>query len=95
MGNLMLAGYFLVLLNMPNHIFPFLTFVRNVAGRAAGTFSWPAIDAMIIDLTDSRNRRFVYTISYWFVNVSVMLGAGLQVSFTTTTIFESLLVDGD
>ena len=93
-GNFGLAsGYFLVLLaNMPNHIFPFLTFVGMLLAETAGTFSWPAIDAMIIDLTDEQNRRFVYPISYWFVNVSVMLGAGLAGFFYDHHFFELLLV---
>ena len=72
-------------------IFSLFDFCRMLLVETAGTFSWPAIDAMIIDLTDEQNRRFVYTISYWFVNVSVMLGAGLA-GFFTTTIFELLLV---
>ena len=78
-GNAVVAlGYlFMVLANIPGHVLPLLTFVGILMAEAAGTFSWPAIDAMIIDLTDDSNRRFVYTIHYWLINVSVMLGAGI------------------
>ncbi len=53
------------------------------------------IDAMDIDLTDEQNRRFVYTISYWFVNVSVMLEQGLQAFFLHHHFFELSGFDGD
>lgn len=90
-GNFGLAsGYFLVLLaNMPNHIFPFLTFVGMLLAEAAGTFSWPAIDAMIIDLTDEQNRRFVYTIGIHIsgakmLSIMVFINTLIIVCFITT-----------
>ena len=94
LGNsVVVIGYILmVLANIPGQVLPLLTFVGILLAEAAGTFSWPAIDAMIIDLTDEGNRRFVYTIHYWLINVSVMLGAGIAGLFYDDFFFELLIV---
>lgn len=47
---------------------------------------------MLIDLTDEKNRRFVYTINYWLINVAVMIGAGVAGAFYDDHFFELLLV---
>lgn len=93
-GNgLVFLGYSLMTLaNIPGHVLPLLTFVGILLAESAGTFAWPAIDAMIIDLTDDSNRRFVYTIHYWFINVSVMLGAGIAGLFYDQYFLGLLLV---
>lgn len=39
------------------------------------SFALPANDAMIVDLTSSENRRFVYTVNYWTVNLALGCGA--------------------
>ena len=93
-GNGVVAlGYLIMTLaNIPGHVLPLLTFVGILLAEAAGSFAWPAIDAMIIDLTDDSNRRFVYTIHYWLINVSVMLGAGIAGLFYDSYFFSLLLV---
>ncbi|WP_146548677.1 MDR family MFS transporter [Rummeliibacillus suwonensis] len=35
----------------------------------------PALEAIILDSTNTENRKTVYTIEYWFTNLSISLGA--------------------
>ncbi|HEQ4612049.1 TPA: MFS transporter [Streptococcus pyogenes] len=72
-------GWFLTILaNLPNAAIPWLTFAGILLVEIASSFYGPAYEAMLIDLTDESNRRFVYTINYWFINIAVMFGAGLS-----------------
>lgn len=64
--------------NLPGHIMPWITFVGFLVIETFSALYGPAYEAMIIDLTDESNRRYVYTISYWFINIAVMLGAGIS-----------------
>lgn len=86
-------GYILTTLaNIPGHIQPFLTFVGIFMVEVASNFAHPAYEAMLIDLTTEKNRRFVYTINYWLINVAVMMGAGIAGAFYDHHFFELLLV---
>lgn len=85
-------GYILTTLaNIPGHIMPLLTFIGIFVVEIMSNFNHPAYDAMIIDLTDEKNRRFVYTINYWLINVAVMLGAGIAGAFYDHHFFELLI----
>ena len=85
-------GWFLTIIaNVPNHVTPWLTFVGILIENISYNFLRPAYDAMLIDMTDDSNRRFVYTISYWFINVAVMLGAGISGLFYDKYFFELLI----
>lgn len=92
-GNLgVLIGYLITLYaNIPGQVQPLVTFIGIFTVEVASNFAHPAYDAMIIDLTDESNRRFVYTISYWIINVAVMLGAGIAGAFYDKHFFELLL----
>lgn len=92
-GNLgVVIGYLITLFaNVPGYVQPILTFIGIFTVEVASNFSHPAYDAMIIDLTDETNRRFVYAISYWIINVAVMLGAGIAGAFYDQHFFELLL----
>ncbi|MGT2826211.1 MFS transporter [Streptococcus himalayensis] len=92
-GNLgVCLGFVMVVLaNIPHHVFPLLTFWGFLVVEAMHHFSQPAYEAMLIDLTDESNRKFVYTISYWLVNIAVMLGAGLAGLFYESHFFELVL----
>lgn len=78
--------------NIPGHVQPVLTFVGIFVVDVAANFSQPAYEAMLIDLTTEDNRRFVYTINYWLINVAVMIGAGIAGAFYDHHFFELLLV---
>lgn len=88
-----LIGYIITILaNIPNHIIPTMTFLGIFVVEIMSNFCHPAYDAMIIDLTNDKNRRYVYTINYWLINVAVMLGAGIAGAFYDHHFFELLLV---
>lgn len=92
-------GYFLasigwlmaIFANIPGHILPLLTFAGALLVNVASNYMSPAFDAMIIDMTDETNRRFVYTLGYWLVNISVMIGAGIAGIFYDSHLFELLI----
>lgn len=92
-GNLgVVLGYVLTTLaNIPGHVMPLLTFVGIFIVEIMSNFNHPAYDAMIIDLTNESNRRYVYTINYWLINVAVMLGAGIAGAFYDHHFFELLI----
>ncbi|MGT2742683.1 MDR family MFS transporter [Streptococcus plurextorum] len=93
LGNLgVVFGYILTLFaNIPGHVKPMWTFVGIFIVEIMSNFNNPAYSAMIIDLTDEGNRRYVYTINYWLLNVAVMLGSGIAGAFYDHHFFELLL----
>lgn len=80
-----------IIANIPNHILPWITFVGILLVEISSAFYAPAYEAMLIDLTDLSNRRFVYTINYWFINIAVMFGAGISGLFYDQFFFELLI----
>ncbi|WP_162011177.1 MFS transporter [Streptococcus sp. S784/96/1] len=92
-GNMgVVIGYILTMLaNIPGRVMPLLTFVGIFIVEIMSNFNHPAYDAMIIDLTDEKNRRYVYTINYWLINVAVMLGSGIAGAFYDHHFFELLI----
>ncbi|MEW4354746.1 MFS transporter [Streptococcus pneumoniae] len=93
LGNLgVCLGFVVVLLaNIPHHTLPVFTYVGFLLVGAMHNFSQPAYEAMLIDLTDESNRQFVYTISYWLINIAIMLGSALAGLFYESHFFELLL----
>lgn len=57
---------------------PWLTFFGFLIVNFGAGFFNTASQAMIIDLTHSGNRRLVYSIQYWIINLAVMIGSGLS-----------------
>lgn len=92
-GNMgVVLGYVVTTLaNIPGHVLPHLTFIGIFIVEILSNFCHPAYDAMIIDLTNEKNRRFVYTMNYWLINVAVMLGAGIAGAFYDHHFFVLLL----
>ncbi|WP_221913364.1 MDR family MFS transporter [Streptococcus halichoeri] len=80
-----------ILANYPGHTLPGLTLIGILLVEFASSFYAPAYEAMLIDLTDASNRRYVYTLNYWFINIAVMFGAGLAGLFYDRYFFELLL----
>ncbi|MGT2933687.1 MDR family MFS transporter [Streptococcus catagoni] len=77
--------------NLPGHVFPWLTFSGILLVEISTCFYGPAYEAMLIDLTDTNNRKFVYTINYWFINIAVMFGAGISGLFYDHYFLELLI----
>ncbi|MCW1941631.1 MFS transporter [Bacillus anthracis] len=48
----------------------------------------PAAQAMIIDITNSESRKFVYTISYWLGNLSTAIGGIIGAFLFKNYLFE-------
>ncbi|WP_306693982.1 MFS transporter [Streptococcus didelphis] len=87
-----ITGWFIAILaNLPNLILPWLTFVGILLVEIFSSFYAPAYEAMLIDLTEDKNRRFVYTINYWFINIAVMFGAGISGLFYDHYFLELLI----
>ena len=82
---------FTIIANVPGHPFPWITFVGILLVELSSAFYAPAYEAMLIDLTDASNRRFVYTINYWFINIAVMFGAGISGLFYDHYFWELLI----
>lgn len=78
--------------NLPGPVFPWLTFVGFLVIETFSALYGPAYEAMIIDLTDESNRRYVYTISYWLINIAVMLGAGISGLFYDKYFLELMMI---
>lgn len=86
------VGYMIMTLsNSPLGTFPVLTYLGLVLAEMMSNFAMPAYSAMIIDLTDNDNRHFVYTISYWLLNIAVMVGSGIAGIFYDHYFFALLL----
>lgn len=80
-----------IIANWPGHDWALLMFAGILLVEIFSSFYAPAYEAMLIDLTDESNRRFVYTINYWLINIAVMLGAGIAGLFYDRFFLELLL----
>lgn len=91
-STLLIVGYLIAaLVNSPLGTNPVLAFVGFLLARVGGSLSDPAEQAMMIDASTPQNRRFVYAMLYWVINISVMLGAAIGGWFFRDYLFELLL----
>jgi DHA1 family multidrug resistance protein B-like MFS transporter len=74
---------------LPRHAL--MTFFGFLFLSLGNSFETPADNAMIIDVTDDSNRKFVYSVTYWLLNVSVLLGSALSGWFFRDYLFELLV----
>ncbi|WP_225048209.1 MDR family MFS transporter [Lacticaseibacillus kribbianus] len=77
--------------NSPLGTNPWLTFAGFLLARIGGNLEDPAAQAMMIDVSTSENRRFIYALLYWIMNISVMLGAAIGGWFFRDWLFELML----
>lgn len=91
-GGLMIAaGYAIAAtMNSPWLQDPHVTFVGFLIAGVGASGANPAEQAMIIDASTPQNRQYVYSISYWIVNISVMIGSALGGWFFRDYLFELL-----
>ncbi|MBC1341222.1 MFS transporter [Listeria welshimeri] len=96
---LMVTGEFLkviaflgmVLCNSPFFHSPWITFVMLlIIGVAQGLIN-PAGEAMLIDVSTPENRSFMYSVSYWANNLSMMIGIMVGGWFFVDYLFSLLL----
>jgi DHA1 family multidrug resistance protein B-like MFS transporter len=93
-GGLMLTvGYVVAAaMNNPWLTQPQVTFLGFLVASVGGSLADPAEQAMMIDSSTPQNRKYVYALVYWIINISVMLGAALGGWFFRDYLFELLLV---
>lgn len=63
------------LMNSPWIHSPFITFVMLTVASACMGLSTPAAQAMVIDVSDTQNRKIIYSTQYWSMNGAMALGA--------------------
>lgn len=75
---LRLTSYlFMLLANIPAINTPFLMVIGFLLSNiSSGLFS-PASDAMLLDVTSSKDRRLMYSYLYWITNLSMALGGAM------------------
>lgn len=89
----LIAGYCLAAaVNSPHWTQPLLAFAGFLLARVGGSLADPAEAAMMIDASTPQNRRFVYAMIYWVINISVMLGSAIGGWFFRDYLFELLVV---
>jgi MFS transporter, DHA1 family, multidrug resistance protein B len=52
-----------------------LTYAMLLVQSVGTGMLFPAVDAMIIDVTNQENRRYVYSLNYWSINLAMSIGA--------------------
>jgi len=88
----MTVGYILAAaMNSPLYINPYLTFFGFLMATLGISFASPAEEAMMIDVSTLQNRKFIYAMIYWVINLAGMIGAALGGWFFKTARFELLL----
>lgn len=63
--------------NSPWYTFPYITFVLFIFIQLATGAATPVYQALIIDVSDSYNRKAIYTYSYWLRNMAAAIGSML------------------
>ena len=79
---------FITLCNSPWFNFPYITAIFFIINMFFGGMFQPAAQAMIIDITNSESRKFVYTISYWLGNLSTAIGGIIGAFLFKNYLFE-------
>jgi MFS transporter, DHA1 family, multidrug resistance protein B len=65
----------MILTNTPMFQSTVITFIAVLIISACGAITEPVAEAMVIDVTTNENRKSVYSVMYWFSNLSVVIGA--------------------
>lgn len=86
-----LAFLGLILANSPWFTSPWITFVMLILISISMGFINPAAEAMLIDVSTKENRTLMYSINYWAVNLSMMLGLIVGGWFFESHFFELLI----
>ena len=89
---LIIIGYGVaMLMNAPWYTNPYITFIGFLLASIGSSFADPAEQAMMIDASTVENRKFVYALIYWVLNIGVMIGAAIGGWFFRDYLFELLL----
>lgn len=77
--------------NSPYWTSPWLTFMMMLLVGISSGLTNPASDAMLIDVSTPKTRTYMYSINYWAVNLSIMIGSIIGGWFFRTHLFELIL----
>ncbi|GBG96809.1 MDR family MFS transporter [Lactococcus termiticola] len=86
-----LGGLIAVYANSPWYFNPWLTYLGFLILGFGWGFYNTASMAMMVDLTDSDNRKIVYSLQYWVINVAILLGSAISGWFFKHYLFELLI----
>lgn len=78
----------ITLSNSPWFDSPLMTLIFLLALNGFGGLAFPAIQAMIVDCTTPENRKFVYSLDYWALNTSLLIGGMVGAFFFRSYLFE-------
>ncbi len=81
----------MLLANSPLGTSAWLTFFMMLAIGTSSGLTNPAAEAMLIDVSTKETRAFMYSINYWAVNLSLMLGLIIGGWLYKTHFFELLI----
>ncbi|QTM98514.1 MFS transporter [Sediminibacillus dalangtanensis] len=81
----------MLLVNAPWGTSAIATFAMMLVISVATGFINPAAEAMLIDVSTKETRAFMYSINYWAVNLSLMLGLMIGGWLFKTHFFELLI----
>ncbi|MDC3413617.1 MFS transporter [Aquibacillus sp. 3ASR75-11] len=87
----LLAFIGMLLVNSPMFTSAIATFSMMLVISVASGFINPAAEAMLIDVSTKETRAFMYSVNYWAVNMSMMLGLIIGGWFFKTHFFELLI----
>ncbi|WP_169525497.1 MFS transporter [Pseudalkalibacillus hwajinpoensis] len=85
------AFLLMALFNMPNNQIIAMSIFSLLLINICLGLSIPPTQAMIIDVTSKENRKYVYTLSYWFNNTAMAIGTLLGAFLFKDYFFELLL----
>ncbi|GIN12393.1 MFS transporter [Shouchella clausii] len=78
--------------NSPLITAPLITFIMMLVNTLCTGLSIPANDAMLIDVSTKKQRKFMYTIIYWSGNLSVAIGGVLGAFLFSNYLFQLFVV---
>lgn len=85
------GGLIATFANSPWYFNPWLTYFGFLVLFFGYGFFNTAATAMMVDLTTSDNRRMVYSLQYWAINMAILIGSALSGWFFRDYLFELLL----
>ncbi len=77
--------------NSPMLFNPWLTFVGFLVMEFGFGFFNTGAEAMIVDASDVSNRKIVYSINYWIINLAIAIGSALSGWLFQDYLFELLV----
>jgi DHA1 family multidrug resistance protein B-like MFS transporter len=72
-------------------ISPIITYILYIIHNGVAYSATPAAEAMLIDVCTPEVRKFVYSISYWVINLSFGIGSIMGAFFYNNYFFEVLI----